>query len=99
MKMASASRWLAEPTAEIMGPDGSHVSERRKTGDRSADHCLRSDPSAAMTRSRPARHPHRIGHLSLCGGLSAGSKVAPMALRNDRLFQHNQKRREKGNEQ
>jgi hypothetical protein len=78
--------------------DGSHVWQRRESGERSGNHCLRGDPPAAMTRSRSVRQHHRIPHHSSCAAFSAGSNLVPTALRNDQLFQHNQKKTQEGND-
>ncbi|UVK38371.1 hypothetical protein LHFGNBLO_005532 [Mesorhizobium sp. AR10] len=68
------------------------------SGDRSADDCSRSNPSDAMTRSPPTPHLQEIEHQPFCAGISTGSSVVPAALRNDELFQHNQKKTQEGND-
>ncbi|MER8777173.1 hypothetical protein [Mesorhizobium sp. M0977] len=74
--------------------DGLHL----KTGDRSADDCFRSKPSAVMTRPVPRHIFTNLGTTPFCAGIRFGSIVAPTALRNDQLFQHNQKKTQEGNE-
>jgi len=62
---------LAGATAEIMGPDGSHFAEHRKTDDRSADDCLLGNPLAVMTLTPPAYSILiEIEHHLACAGQS-----------------------------
>ncbi|TIS88783.1 hypothetical protein [Mesorhizobium sp.] len=63
------------------------------------------DPRMTALAATPGSHdaaPHdifiKLGTTPFCAGISAYSNLVPTALRNDQLFQHNQKKTQKGNE-